>query len=256
MKKIFLLTAISLFLIGCQSNNIEDSSQSGETRSQVESQPTTFEDSETTHQIEEPSLQAQLNVSPDDPELILVGPDNPISQAEIDQIPMIETESGYIMAETIQPSYQAWMEEGSQQGYQFALVSAYRSIDYQAELFENSFQNNLAAFSDEEAALTETKRFLTEPGHSEHHTGLALDIADAAFMSQYGDLLQEMDQLESQQWLIETAPKYGFILRYPTGKEDITKIGYEPWHFRYVGQEVAQYMTENKLTLEEFLEEL
>lgn len=258
MKEIFLIAATSLFLLGCQSNDndIEDSSQSSETISQVESQPATYEEGETTHQIEEPSLRDQLNVSTDDPELVLVGPDYPISQEEIDQIPMIVTENGYIMAEIIQPSYQAWMGEASQLGYQFSLVSAYRSIAHQAELFENSLQSNLAEFSDEDLALAETKRFLTEPGHSEHHTGLALDIADAAFMSYHGNLWQEMDQLESQQWLIETAPKHGFILRYPAGKEAITKIGYEPWHFRYVGPEVAQYMTENNLTLEEFLEEL
>ena len=67
------------------------------------------------------------------------------------------------------------------------------------------------------------------------------------------DLFQDLENYPEGEWLKENAPAYGFVLRYPKEKEDITKIAFEPWHFRYVGVENALYMTENDLTLEEYV---
>ena len=87
-------------------------------------------------------------------------------------------------------------------------------------------------------------------GHSEHETGLALDIT-----ARGNDKLDESQAAEKEiQWLHENCWKYGFILRYPKDKEAVTGISYEPWHFRYVGREAAEYLYENRLTLEEFWE--
>lgn len=85
-------------------------------------------------------------------------------------------------------------------------------------------------------------------GYSEHQTGLALDILSSSNLNM--DASQE--NTKENQWMKEHCYEYGFILRYPKDKENITQISYEPWHFRYVGKEAAKYMKENQLTLEEF----
>ena len=90
------------------------------------------------------------------------------------------------------------------------------------------------------------------PGASEHQVGLALDIV----CSTYYRLDEAFGDTEAGKWLAENSYQYGFILRYPKDKEEITGIEYEPWHFRYVGKEAAKEMTEQKLTLEEYVEQV
>ena len=87
------------------------------------------------------------------------------------------------------------------------------------------------------------------PGTSEHQLGLALDIVDVS----YQQLDTEQENTPVQQWLMKNSWKYGFVLRYPADKSDITGIIYEPWHYRYVGKEAAAEIYENKLCLEEYL---
>ena len=103
-----------------------------------------------------------------------------------------------------------------------------------------------------EQALREVYKETMPAGHSEHETGLALDILCAGNM--------RMDQTQEQEpgniWLRKNSWKYGFILRYPRDKKPVTGINYEPWHFRYVGKEAAAYMQKHDLTLEEFWERL
>ena len=92
-------------------------------------------------------------------------------------------------------------------------------------------------------------RSLTLPaGHSEHETGLSLDILCS------GNTQMDLTQANEpgNRWLVEHCAEYGFILRYPKDKENITGIAFEPWHFRYVGKEAAQFMSSRGLTLEEF----
>ena len=88
------------------------------------------------------------------------------------------------------------------------------------------------------------------PGTSEHQTGLALDIVDAG----YQELDEAQENTPVQQWLMRNSWRYGFILRYPTGKSNITGIIYEPWHYRYVGRDAARAIYESGLCLEEYLE--
>jgi D-alanyl-D-alanine carboxypeptidase len=89
-------------------------------------------------------------------------------------------------------------------------------------------------------------------GHSEHETGLAVDI-----LSDTNSKMNETQADEAaNKWLVENSWKYGFILRYPKDKTDITGIEYEPWHFRYVGCEAAEFLHEHDMVLEEFFEHL
>lgn len=114
--------------------------------------------------------------------------------------------------------------------------SGYRSYQYQTQLY-----NNYVNQHGEEEANT----FSARPGFSEHQTGLTFDLKDFN-----GQLVE--DPITSQ-WIKDNCAKYGFILRYPEGKEDITGYIYEPWHLRYVGEEVANQIMNNNTTLEQYL---
>jgi len=129
-------------------------------------------------------------------------------------------------------AYQAKLE-----GFNIIAVSAYRSYDYQEKLYNNYVKEKGFYYADMASARA---------GHSEHQTGLSVDIADITL---------DYDNFENTQefnWVKENAHKYGFILRYPKAKFHITGFKYEPWHYRYVGRKIATYIYENNLTLEEY----
>ena len=91
------------------------------------------------------------------------------------------------------------------------------------------------------------------PGTSEHNLGIVVDIVNQGYK---GELEQYFEEQPLFDWLVENCADYGFILRYPKTKESVTGIVYEPWHYRYVGREVAHYIMDNDLTLEEYWEEV
>ena len=130
------------------------------------------------------------------------------------------------------------------------VCSSYRSVDRQKELFEEDMRALVRRGYSYLDAYDEVARETMPPGYSEHSTGLAFDIV--ALDYQMLDAKQETT--EENQWLWEHCAEYGFILRYPKGKEDITEIDYESWHYRYVGVEAASYIMEYGITLEEYLE--
>lgn len=121
-------------------------------------------------------------------------------------------------------------------------VSGYRSYERQEEVYNNKVENS----SEEEA-----NQLVAKPGYSEHQTGLAVDISSAEIDFA---LIEDFENTKEGQWLRVNAPKFGFILRYDKGKEEITGYKYEPWHFRYVGKIPAMEIFEGNLTLEEYLE--
>ena len=101
-----------------------------------------------------------------------------------------------------------------------------------------------------EEATAQAGAVVAVPGTSEHQTGLAVDLVDKS----YQHLDDAQASTEVQQWLMENSWKYGFILRYPEEKSDVTGIIYEPWHYRYVGGPAAREMRELGLCLEEYIE--
>lgn len=189
----------------------------------------------------------------DNPNLIIVNQQHPIQKE-------LKFERFLIGKETINTSIinslSRLFSEAEKNGFRFTLVSGYRSIGYQKNLFDQSVQRHRDAGYSLEQAQNMTLSYSQMPGSSEHHTGLAVDIIDTAFLNDRQDLYDDVDQLISQQWLINHAVDYGFILRYPKTKVNWTGINYEPWHFRFVGQENAIYMTKNGLSLEEYIEDL
>lgn len=131
------------------------------------------------------------------------------------------------------------------------VCSSYRSVERQKELFEEDMRELVRKGYSYLDAYDEVAKETMPPGYSEHSTGLAFDIVSLGY--QMLDARQE--DTEENKWLQEHCAEFGFILRYPKGKEDITGVSYESWHFRYVGVEAAEYIMENNLTLEEFLED-
>ena len=137
-------------------------------------------------------------------------------------------------------------------GYNMYLVSAYRSHEYQIGLYNRKVNEYLNAGYDEATAKSEASQWVAIPGTSEHCIGLAADIVSSTWYNYNSDLTHDFENTEHFKWLYENCADYGFILRYPKGKESITAITYEPWHYRYVGVDAAKYIMENNLTLEEF----
>ncbi len=133
-------------------------------------------------------------------------------------------------------------------GYQYWLASAWRSRERQQKLVDEDIQMLINKGMSYAEAEKEVYKETQPAGHSEHETGLALDI----LCSHNPEMTLAQEQEPENQWLRENSWKYGFILRYPKDKEEITEISYEPWHFRYVGKEAAEFMYRHNLCLEEF----
>ncbi len=132
------------------------------------------------------------------------------------------------------------------------ICSSTRTIEYQEGLFNKRLKQNKAKGLSAQDALDETAKWTAIPGTSEHHTGYALDI-----VASYNTTLNEsQENTPEQKWMMENSWKYGFILRYPKGKTDITGIYYEPWHYRYVGKDAAKEIFEADITFEEYIEKL
>ena len=148
------------------------------------------------------------------------------------------------------PDLQEMMDACRAAGLDPKICSSYRTQDKQQELYENKIQRLMDEGYSYERAVEEAGSVVAVPGTSEHQTGLALDIVDAS----YQILDEEQENTQVQQWLMEHSWEYGFVLRYPNGKSEITGIIYEPWHYRYVGREAAREMTELGMCLEEYVD--
>lgn len=127
-------------------------------------------------------------------------------------------------------------------GFELVAFSTYRSFEYQTTLY-----NNYVSRDGQENA----DRYSARPGYSEHQTGLAFDIGEKGKEDLW--LTDEFGESEAGKWLVDNAHNYGFILRYPPGKENITGYMYESWHFRYLDKDLAAKVKESNLTLEEYL---
>jgi len=187
---------------------------------------------------------------------LLVNPWNPISQDYAPELVELEPDLGYAGLQVNQACRDALTSMvrdcNAQSGSTVFIVSAYRSLQIQTYKFNNLLSAYLYAGYSLEDAYALTAREIAVPGTSEHHTGLAADIMD----TRYPKLDEVQATVPGQIWLMENCWRYGFILRYPADKTEITGIIYEPWHYRYVGVELATELYESGLTLEEYFDEL
>ena len=144
------------------------------------------------------------------------------------------------------------LQAAKRDGITLEVCSPYRTLDRQEYLFDRKIVRYMNRGMSYMEAYKLSARVVNVPGTSEHQIGLALDI----YTDSYKTLDEGFGETAAGIWLREHCGEYGFILRYPKGKEYITGIEYEPWHFRYVGKTAAQEIMAKGLTLEEFVETL
>ncbi|KAF1305271.1 M15 family metallopeptidase [Enterococcus saccharolyticus] len=188
--------------------------------------------------------------------LLLVGPKHPLEKDFPDENFMEIKGTPMQLDKRVIQAYEDLSQAANDAGFPLAIVSAYRSVSYQEQVFQQNVDLCMSQGMTKEEAIAKTKETITEPGYSEHHTGLAIDIVDEHWQMNYPKeiLDEEFGESEGGKWLAKHAREFGFIVRYPKDKESITQITYEPWHFRYVGVEHAQYIEEHQLTLEEYID--
>lgn len=127
--------------------------------------------------------------------------------------------------------------ESKKLGYNIIARSSFRDYSSQETLYKKEEKIN---------GKEQTDKVIARPGHSEHQLGLSLDI------DLYRKKYEKFEDTDEYKWLVDNSYKYGFILRYPKEKENVTGYLYEPWHFRYVGEKIAKYIYENNITFDEY----
>ncbi len=179
--------------------------------------------------------------------LVLVNPDTPLPENY--EINVKQLDNGQAVDERCYDALQNMLKDCRSAGFSPVVCSSYRTQEKQQMLFDNQVEKwKNQGYSEDEAKM-QAGKLVAVPGTSEHQLGLALDIVDISYQL----LEEEQENTPTQKWLLENSWKYGFILRYPKDKTDITKISYEPWHYRYVGKKAAKEIFDAKICLEEYL---
>ncbi|RIW28525.1 D-alanyl-D-alanine carboxypeptidase family protein [Bacillus salacetis] len=286
MKKLFLVPAAVLLLSGCQQaeewtkdlfssdepapqeqeNEMEDSGQIDEAQENGESAADEIEENgESADQNEEevvpPALQLESQffneVKTVEGKKVITNPANTLALVNKEfglsdykpsdlvrpDVPFVfgsqDLEKAYIRKEAAK-ALEEMFAAAQKDGLYLTAISGYRSYQYQDMLLKREIKQ----FGEEKAV-----KAVAPPGNSEHQSGLAMDISSKSNDFQVSIPFEETPE---GKWLKENSYKFGFVLRYPKGKEDITGYQYEPWHFRYVGKEPAKVIFENDWTLEEY----
>ena len=180
--------------------------------------------------------------------LQLINWENPLPE-DYEAGELTELSNGHAVDSRIYPALQEMMDDARAAGYNPLICSSFRTWDKQSQLYERKVQFYIDQGSDRATAEEQAAVWVARPGTSEHQAGLAVDIVSV----EYQVLDEGQEDTPLQQWLMAHCWEYGFILRYPTDKSDLTGVGYEPWHYRYVGEEAAKAITEQGICLEEYL---
>lgn len=190
-----------------------------------------------------------VRTTADAADLLLVNKTHPLDSAWKPNLIRIR-EYGVEVDSSIADHLREMLAAGEKKGLSFWIASAYRSTQRQRELLDEDIEALIHKGYSYSEAYEEVVRETMPVGCSEHATGLAVDIV----AKDYQILDEKQGRTDEILWLQQNCSRYGFILRYPEGKEDITKVSYESWHFRYVGVEAAEEILSQGLTLEEYME--
>ncbi len=183
--------------------------------------------------------------------LMLVNAKNPVPagfKPELDEI-----QSPYRLEATAAKAYREMIAAAEAEGIYFDLISGYRSVDTQTRLYNAKVGEYVSEGFSREDAEKEAARWVAPPGYSEHNTGLAVDIVSRGYYNTHSDLTEAFAETEQFEWLYSNCARFGFVLRYPKDKQDITGITYEPWHYRYVGEKAAKEIMSSGVCLEEYV---
>ncbi len=188
-------------------------------------------------EVAEAQPEISEEVNPDEWNLLLVNPWNAIPEGY--SVETASVEGGYEVDARVADSLEAMLADCREAGHSPVVISAFRTRDTQEYLYNTTANKDDTAY----------------PGTSEHECGLAVDILETGYGGDW-DNAEKTAQTETQKWLTENCKDYGFILRYPSDKEEITGIVYESWHYRYVGREHAAKIMDSGVCLEEYLKRL
>ena len=243
MKRIIGLLTVTLLLAGCTGNNgiiNTDNTDNGKTSKAPEETEEKTEDV-----IEEISIITEDDVFTEGSTEQLVNPAYPLPETyepeDLEYIDLLSTQDTYLRSEA-NVALRELFEAASDEGLELYAVSGYRSYVTQEGLYNNYVNQH---------GQEEADRFSAKPGTSEHQTGLVMDVSSE---SAYFGLSESFEETPEGEFVKNNAHKYGFIVRYLDGKEDITGYMYEPWHIRYLGKELAQDVYDSGLTYEEYIE--
>ena len=234
-----VLMLASVFAAGC-----------GQSAAEPAASPAAAEETpaspEPTVQAEEKELPTPPDIDIDSWEYLYAGVDCGVSRYEPEDVLNIE---GQQLDGRVISAAQAFLDAARAEGYEVWISVGYRNFEYTSYWFEHAMVEYGSAYAASQAD------YVFPAGCSEHSTGLAIDITDEPyFMANYNNLHDEtVEETEVYKWMAEHCAEYGFIVRYPEGKEDYYVKACYPGHFRYVGVEAAEYIMENDLCFEEFL---
>ena len=199
---------------------------------------------------EENRKEKDIDSTTSDWELLLVNKNHKVPEGYV--VELEEVEDGHQVDKRIVESLKQMLADARKEGLSPLICSSYRTNDKQQKLYNNKVREYERWGCSSEEAKEFASYWVAIPGTGEHETGLAVDIVS----KDYQILDEKQEQTDVQRWLIDNSYKYGFALRYPTDKKDITMINYEPWHYRYVGVNNATYMKEQDMCLEEYIDYL
>ena len=185
----------------------------------------------------------------------LVNPDNSVDRNFISNVDLLEINSKYtsgsqsskMLDRRVVESFENMCKAADDDGITLISISSYRTYSYQESLYKNRVQRCINEGLSRTEAEKKAATIVAIPGTSEHHLGLAVDI---------NSVETSFENTSAFRWLQQNAKNFGFILRYPEDKQDITKIIYEPWHYRYVGVEHAKTINDLGMCFEEYVEYL
>ena len=180
--------------------------------------------------------------------LTLVNPWNPVSETGF-SARLVEVEDGYQVDRVCADALRRMLADCREAGRNAVIADAYRSVDEQLVLHDARVQSLVDEGATPEQAELQVAKTIAAAGRSEHELGLAVDIVDR----DYPVTDESQAETPTARWLEANAWKYGFIQRYPEGAEEITGYSWHPWHYRYVGEDVAGNIYSMKITLEEYL---
>ncbi len=236
---IFIIVLGLCLMLGCSSNKgVSENPESG----------TPGEDALEVELTEQELMQIALEPDRLSGNLILVNKENeldpeysPSDLTDIIYYAKDRSSKGRFMRQEAAGAFHALSEEAALEGYEIVVTTAYRSYEFQSNLYYGYVNSKGQAWAD---------KYSAKPGTSEHQTGLAADCSSPSVGYQ---LSSAFGDTEEGIWLKNHCNEFGFIIRYPQGKEEITGYNYEPWHIRYVGIKAASIMKEKNWTFEEFI---
>ena len=225
-----------------ESSSEESASEDSSSEESTEEESSKEEGSEPESAAEESSDGSKEEQS-EDWKLILVNRWNPIPDGY--EFEVMELRNGQAVDKRIYDDLQAMFDAAREDGIYPYIVESYRTHEDQVAMMDYYIGVYESEGYSEEEAREMAEKVVAIPGTSEHELGLAVDIN--------GEYTDTQESAVVWDWLMNHCSEYGFILRYPEDKTDITGIDYEPWHYRYVGRETAQLIYESGLCLEEYL---